>query len=53
MGIGFFVLVFMWFLKGRAANDHIAATWNKAISGAVSENFAHFGTMKDPSVALE
>jgi len=50
---GFFAVTILVFLKGRAANDDIANTWNKAVADSVSSNFSHFGTLKDPSLALE
>jgi Protein of unknown function (DUF1682) len=43
----------MFFIKGRSANDSLATQYNKGIADAVSSNFAHFGTQKDPSLALE
>jgi|LauGreDrversion4_2_1035121.scaffolds.fasta_scaffold287698_2 hypothetical protein len=43
----------MFFLKGRSSNDSLATTYNKGIADAVSSNFAHFGTQKDPSLAIE
>ena len=51
--VGLFAITIAVFFKGRATNDHIANTWNKAVAESVSSNFAHFGTMKDPSLALE
>lgn len=49
----FFVLTIIVFFKGRSSNDAIANTWNKAVAESISSNFAHFGTLKDPSLALE
>jgi len=49
----FFVLTILVFFKGKSSNDSIANTWNKAVAESISSNFAHFGTLKDPSLALE
>ena len=49
----FFIFAFAFFLKGRSANDELATRYNKGIADAISSNFAHFGTQKDPSLALE
>jgi hypothetical protein len=40
-------------LKGRSANDELATRYNKGIADAISSNFAHFGTQKETSLALE
>lgn len=50
---GAFALVIVFFFKGRSTNDTIANTWNKAVAESISSNFAHIGTLKDPSLALE
>jgi hypothetical protein len=50
---GFFSFAFIFFLRGRSSNDELATKFNKGIADAVSSNFAHFGTQKDPSLALE
>ena len=50
---GVFSLLIVLFFKGRSQNDQIANTWNKGVAEAISANFAHIGTMKDPSLALE
>lgn len=49
----FFFVVLLVFLKGRSTNDELATAWNKGVAEAISANFAHFGTLKDPSLALE
>jgi Protein of unknown function (DUF1682) len=49
----FFIVTFLVFLKGRSSNDTIATDFNKGLSEVVSTQFAHFGTLKDPSLALE
>ena len=49
----FIVLTFVIFMKGRSTNDNLANTWSKGVKEAISANFAHFGTLKDPSLALE
>lgn len=48
-----FLATIVFFFKGRSSNDHIANTWTKAVAETLSSNFAHFGIMKDPSLALE
>jgi hypothetical protein len=48
-----FVAAIILFFKGRSANDTLAQNWKKACSEAISSNFAHFGTTKEPSLALE
>lgn len=48
-----FTVTILVFLKGRSTNDSIANTWNKACAESISANFAHFGTLKDASLALE
>lgn len=48
-----FIVMIIVFIKGRSTNDTIANTWNKGVAEAISGNFAHFGTLKDPSLALE
>jgi hypothetical protein len=48
-----FTLMILFFIKGRSANDAIASAWIKGVAESVSANFAHFGTLKDPSLALE
>ncbi len=48
-----FLATLVFFFKGRASNDAIANTWTKAVAETISSNFAHFGIMKDPSLALE
>jgi hypothetical protein len=50
---GFFAITIIFFLKGRSSNDELATRYNKGIADAISSNFAHFGTQKDPSLALE
>ena len=51
--IALFIVTIIVFLKGRVANDTIAYAWNKGCAEAIITNFAHFGTLKDPSLALE
>ena len=53
MWCGVLSVAIMFFIKGRSANDAIANGFNKGIAEAISSNFAHFGTQKDPSLALE
>jgi hypothetical protein len=53
MWFGVFTVAIFWFIRGRSANDRLANAFNKGIAEAVSSNFAHFGTQKDPSLALE
>lgn len=53
MWIGIFIVAIVWFIRGRSANDTIANAFNKGIAEAISSNFAHFGTQKDASLALE
>ncbi len=50
---GLFGFAIMFFLKGRSSNDSIATAFNKGIADVISSQFAHFGTQKDPSLALE
>lgn len=47
------MVTFIVFLRGRATNDRLAAAWNHAVADSITANFAHFGTLKDPSLALE
>jgi hypothetical protein len=53
MWCGVLSVAIMFFIKGRSANDAIANCFNKGIAEAISSNFAHFGTQKDPSLSLE
>jgi hypothetical protein len=53
MWCGVLSVAIMFFIKGRSANDAIANGFNKGIAEAISSNFAHFGTQKDPSLSLE
>jgi len=48
-----FTLMILVFIKGRSANDTIANAWSKGVAEAISANFAHIGTLKDPSLALD
>ena len=41
------------FFMGKSKNDTIAKTWKKAVIEVISQNFAHFGLTKEPSVNLE
>jgi hypothetical protein len=50
---GLFAFAIIFFIRGRSANDALATKYNKGISEAISSNFAHFGTQKDPSLALD
>lgn len=50
---GLFACAIIFFFRGRSANDALAKKYNKGIAEAISSNFAHFGTQKDPSLALE
>jgi hypothetical protein len=43
----------MFFLKRRSTNDKLATKYNKGIADAIASNFAHFGTQKETSLALE
>lgn len=53
MWCGILSVAIIFFIRGRSANDTIANAFNKGIAEAISSNFAHFGTQKDPSLALE
>jgi hypothetical protein len=53
MWCGILSIAFIFFIRGRSVNDSIANTFNKGIAEAISSNFAHFGTYKDASLALE
>lgn len=52
-GIAFFLLVFVVWWTGSGSNERIANLWIKGVKEAITANFAHFGTLKDPSLALE
>ena len=51
--VGLFLFAIIFFFKGRSTNDHVATTFNKGIADVISSQFSHFGTQKDPSLALE